>query len=155
MARVKYTKENMLKTRQEFRRVLKEAMARRNPIDDLLELAVELHGYEQQYGMTSADFYPRYQRGEFDDDMMHATMKWAMAYDHFLLVKEQVESALLREAVWREDVFRYDNAPHHREVKSFPRHKHVGEKVEASDAPDLHDVLQEIDRYLESRRAPS
>ena len=102
MVRVNYTKENAPKTRQEFQRTLKEAMARSNPIDDLLALAVELHDYEQKYRMTSADFYPRYQHGEFDDDMMHVTMKWAMAYDHFLLVKGQVESALLREAVWRE-----------------------------------------------------
>lgn len=45
-------------------------------------------------------------------------------------------------------VFRYDNAPHHREVKSFPHHKHVGEKIAAAEAPDLHEVLQEIDRHL-------
>jgi hypothetical protein len=53
-------------------------------------------------------------------------------------------------------VIRYDNTPHHPEVaERFPHHKHVGEKVEASDAPDLHDVLKEIDRYLENQRAPS
>ncbi len=77
-------------------------MARSSPVDDLLDLAVEVHDFEKRYGMTSPDFYPRYQRGEFDDDMMHATMKWAMAFEHFLLVKKQVESALMREAVWRE-----------------------------------------------------
>lgn len=104
MARVKYTKENMPKTRQEFQRALKEAIARSNPIDDLLELAVELHDYELEHGMTSADFYPRYQRGEFDDDKMHATMRWAIAYEHFLLVKEQVKDALLREAVWHKEL---------------------------------------------------
>ena len=52
-------------------------------------------------------------------------------------------------------VFRYDNAPHHREVKSFPHHKHLGRRVESAHAPDLHEVLQEIDRYLSIRRAPS
>ena len=52
-------------------------------------------------------------------------------------------------------IFRYDNAPHHRAVKTFPHHKHVGEKIGSADAPDLHDVLREIDEYLEAKRAPS
>lgn len=52
-------------------------------------------------------------------------------------------------------IFRYDNAAHHREVKSFPHHKHVGDKVQAAAAPDLHKVLQEIDRYHDAKRAPS
>jgi hypothetical protein len=49
-------------------------------------------------------------------------------------------------------IFRYDNAPHHRKIKSFPHHKHAGEKIEASAAPDLHEVLQEIDRIQNSKR---
>ncbi len=52
-------------------------------------------------------------------------------------------------------IFRYDKAPHHREVESFPHHKHVGKKVEAAAAPDLHEVLQEIDRLISPRRAAS
>jgi len=50
-------------------------------------------------------------------------------------------------------IFRYDNAPHYRKIKSFPHHKHAGEKIEASAAPDLHDVLQEIERYVGAQRA--
>jgi hypothetical protein len=49
-------------------------------------------------------------------------------------------------------IFRYDNAPHHREVRTFPHHKHVGEKVEAAGAPDLQEVLREIDAHLYPRR---
>ena len=46
-------------------------------------------------------------------------------------------------------VFRYDNTPHHPEIAStFPHHKHVGEMVESAEVNDLHDVIQEIDRYL-------
>jgi hypothetical protein len=50
-------------------------------------------------------------------------------------------------------MFRYDNAPHHRAVKTFPHHKHVGGKVASADAPDLHDVLREIDEYSQAKRA--
>ena len=41
--------------------------------------------------------------------------------------------------------FRYDDAPHHQTVSTFPHHKHVGNRVEAAEAPDLTDVLREID----------
>jgi hypothetical protein len=42
-------------------------------------------------------------------------------------------------------VFRYDNAPHHPHIPTFPRHKHVGEgDVKESHEPTLDDVLLEI-----------
>ena len=45
-------------------------------------------------------------------------------------------------------ILRYDNAPHHPEISTHPHHKHIGERIEASEAPDLSDVLREIDRIL-------
>ena len=46
-------------------------------------------------------------------------------------------------------VFRYDMAPHHKEIKTFPHHKHMGsEKVIESFAPTLGKVLQEIEGLL-------
>ena len=45
-------------------------------------------------------------------------------------------------------IFRYDNAPHHPELPTFPHHKHVGDRVEPCQEPDLHDVLREIDARL-------
>ena len=46
-------------------------------------------------------------------------------------------------------VFRYDMAPHHKEIKTFPHHKHMGsEKVIESFAPALGKVLQEIEDIL-------
>jgi hypothetical protein len=41
-------------------------------------------------------------------------------------------------------VFRYDNAPHHKEITSFPMHKHLGDKVVESDMPDIKELLAEI-----------
>ncbi len=45
-------------------------------------------------------------------------------------------------------IFRYDNAPHHPEIATFPHHKHIGEDVLAAQPPDLTDVLAEIDGLL-------
>ena len=43
-------------------------------------------------------------------------------------------------------VFRYDDAPHHKEIKSFPHHKHSEneQNVLATNEPSLYTVLKEI-----------
>ena len=45
-------------------------------------------------------------------------------------------------------IFRYDNAPHYPQVDSFPHHKHVGERVQASAEPKLRDILFEVARQI-------
>lgn len=52
-------------------------------------------------------------------------------------------------------VFRYDNAPHYPDLPNFPYHKHVGDRVEPAEAPDLHDVLAEVDGILYSPEGES
>ena len=43
-------------------------------------------------------------------------------------------------------IFRYDMAPHHREIETFPHHKHIhSNKVMETYAPGLVQVLDEID----------
>lgn len=44
--------------------------------------------------------------------------------------------------------FRYDNAPHHPEVFTFPDHIHIEGHVEAAEPPDLSEVLRRIDGLL-------
>lgn len=41
-------------------------------------------------------------------------------------------------------LFRYDNAPHHPELSSFPEHKHVGDRTISSSQPGLKDIFNEI-----------
>ena len=45
-------------------------------------------------------------------------------------------------------VLRYDNAPHHPEVSTYPDHIHIEGRVEAAKPPDLSDVLHRIDGLL-------
>ena len=48
-------------------------------------------------------------------------------------------------------VFRYDNTPHHRDVPTFPHHKHVGEgRILPSSAPFLEEVIHEVLRYVKT-----
>ena len=77
--------------------MLAEAIAETSPVDSLLELAAELSEYERQYGMTSAEFMERYQKGEMGDapDMID----WAGAYHLFQRLKRRVEVALMHTAI--------------------------------------------------------
>lgn len=43
---------------------------------------------------------------------------------------------------------RWDNAPHHKEIKTFPNHVHFKEDVESSLEPSFFDILQIIDQYF-------
>jgi len=45
-------------------------------------------------------------------------------------------------------IFRYDNAPHHPEIETYPEHKHVAARVVAARRPDLAEVLREIDDII-------
>ena len=45
-------------------------------------------------------------------------------------------------------VFRYDNAPHHRELSTHPHHKHLPDKVSPSPQPSLADVMNEISAVI-------
>lgn len=79
--------------------------------------------------------------------------------DSRLVVEEEVEEYLrqtvnkIRYKYHYQDaenrlIFRYDDVPHHPDVKTFPHHKHESEKIVAADPVDLSQVLQEIDRRL-------
>lgn len=47
-----------------------------------------------------------------------------------------------------EMVFRYDDAPHYPQLSTHPHHKHVGLVVEPAQAPDLSEVLREIEQMI-------
>jgi hypothetical protein len=47
-------------------------------------------------------------------------------------------------------VFRYDNAPHHPQIPTYPHHKHIGpeDTLAASEEPALAQILSEIESLL-------
>lgn len=46
-------------------------------------------------------------------------------------------------------LFRYDNAPHHPNIITFPHHKHIGDtQLQPAAQPQLNDVLREIEQLL-------
>ncbi len=47
-----------------------------------------------------------------------------------------------------EMIFRYDNAPHHQEVDTFPHHKHLPSGLQRGDMPGFESVMDEIDMIV-------
>lgn len=45
-------------------------------------------------------------------------------------------------------IFRYDNVPHFPKIKSYPHHKHLKDKVIESNAPDLLEVIDEVETLI-------
>jgi hypothetical protein len=43
----------------------------------------------------------------------------------------------------------WDNAPHHKGVKTYPHHRHIGGNVENSDLRNLQDILNFIKLFFE------
>ena len=48
-------------------------------------------------------------------------------------------------------IFRYDNAPHHPEIITYPHHKHIGpqDRLAPADQPSLSQVMAEVATRLE------
>ena len=45
-------------------------------------------------------------------------------------------------------IFRYDNAPHHQNVETFPHHKHLETVITESIEPEITQILAEIKALL-------
>ena len=131
MPTTRFTAENWPESAIEFRRILQEAWHGSAPIDDFVQLVRDLTLLEQKHGLSSTEFYNRYQRGEMGDEM--EIMRWASKFEIYEEMKEDLD---------------YDNAPHYPDLPGFPEHKHDGEQVLSAPAPDLSQVLRETDRYL-------
>jgi hypothetical protein len=45
-------------------------------------------------------------------------------------------------------IFRYDNAAHHKEIATFPHHKHTPNGVEESNEPAIETIMKEIEGMI-------
>lgn len=89
---VEFTQETMPETPEEFSRLMEKARHDANPLDDLLALDRQLLSFEQQYGMTSAEFYTRYKSGEMGDDVDF--VRWAGRHRLYCELKDEIDKSL-------------------------------------------------------------
>jgi hypothetical protein len=45
-------------------------------------------------------------------------------------------------------IVRWDNAPHHRGISTFPCHKHIGREIVGSEEMQISDVLAELEKMM-------
>lgn len=45
-------------------------------------------------------------------------------------------------------IIRWDNAPHHKQIKTFPHHKHIEESVLESKDVEIEDILKELEQMI-------
>lgn len=76
----------------ELRQLLQDAEENYDPIEELLNLERQLAQVEQTHGLTSAEFYRRYQAGEMGDDI--AYVAWAGRYRLYLRLKRTISNSL-------------------------------------------------------------
>lgn len=46
-------------------------------------------------------------------------------------------------------IVRWDNAPHHKEIETFPHHKHIGDKIVGSSEITLYEILNSINEEVD------
>ncbi|MBK8047420.1 MAG: hypothetical protein IPK16_10050 [Anaerolineales bacterium] len=81
-----------LPTPAEFARQLKEASANYDPLEELLALERELLLQEQQYGLSSAEFYRQFLAGEGGDSP--DIIMWVGYYEAYLRLKTTISQRL-------------------------------------------------------------
>ena len=49
-------------------------------------------------------------------------------------------------------IFRYDNATHHKNIKTYPHHKHLKDSVIESYEMNLFDILLDIASMIQNKK---
>lgn len=77
----------------------------------------------------------------FDGSMLWAREVWIKgaieAYSYYRLRPDETV------------IIGWDNAPHHQSVKTFPHHRHIGDRIEESQEREMSQVLKFIKDFLE------
>ena len=102
---------------------------------------LEIYDRSDQAGKSS-EFYALLRF--YDDSQLQVTEK--LIVEQFVIFKSRYSYHY--QASDDSLLFRYDNAPHYPQLKTYPHHTHIGEEVFESQPPDLGDVLREIDALL-------
>ena len=76
----------------ELRRLLREAGERYDPLEELLALERELAAREQQYNLSSAEFYQCFLAGQTGDDP--EIVGWIGRYEAYLRLKQAIAESL-------------------------------------------------------------
>ena len=63
-----------------------------SPVDALVTVTKRLSGYEDRYRITSEDFFDKFSKGKMEDSTDF--VEWANDYQHFIVIRNDVERHL-------------------------------------------------------------
>lgn len=108
------------------------------------EITVEVFEVQSPSGATgrTSEIYMRLRF--YDGSLLQATE--ALMVQEYVIVKGRYSYHY--QDAGGQLVFRYDNAPHFPALAGFPEHKHLDDRVLPAPAPDLSEVLRQIDACL-------
>lgn len=89
--RIEYTSGSMPSAEQ-FALQLREISAQYNPVDKLLSLERDMALFEQTHGLTSSEFFRRYQAGTMGDSIEY--VRWAGRYKLYQNLKDMISASL-------------------------------------------------------------
>lgn len=103
---------------------------------------------EKQFGPTGSTLYLRGNLLFIDTSVLEIAL-FTNKSSHGVAVDKYRFQYMITGGVM---IFRYDNAPHHPEIPSFPHHKHAFDKVIPSSIPSIQDLLNEISAIILQKR---
>ncbi|BCV19942.1 toxin-antitoxin system TumE family protein [Moorella sp. Hama-1] len=108
----------------------------------LLDQCSAVASYEIQDFKQGTDFYFLKVRCEFKNDTLLYIRQYVSDDEYNYSYHWQNKEGDI--------IVRWDNAPHHRDIITFPHHKHVGANIMASAEIGIEDVLRYITMMLSS-----
>jgi len=108
-----------------------------NTIDDfnhiIEDYIVNKQTFTQEKGAIEGEvFFNDNSQSDFTE-VVNTSQKLKQKYSYHYMNKE------------KKLIFRYDNVQHHKEIKTFPHHKHLENRIIESSEPSLENVLAEIE----------
>jgi len=112
-------------------------------MEDILDLLTEseiIHNYELLNILQDEDFY-------------YLKIKSHLTDGSILYIKIYLSDAEYNYSFhWQKEggelIIRWDNAPHHKEIKTCPHHMHTLDNIKDSFSITLEDVLKKIEKQL-------
>jgi len=102
--------------------------------------------------------FEKYEEETLTSSRANLRIRIRFSKDHLLELNEAVtiESGKLKHLSYRyhfqdkdnQLIFRYDNTPHFSNLRTYPHHKHLPNKVTAADKPLITEVIQEVVKYF-------
>ncbi len=122
---------------------IKEAVLRtvRSRIEEINQkmndICTNMRYFEKKYGMKTEEFYKKFVSGTLGDDMDF--FEWKASTEIYNELREE-----------KKLISRWDNAPHHSEIETFPHHLHEGEEIKPSQEMTFVEILKKLEKGLES-----